>query len=165
MPPEPILWLIFLLVSSLLAFRSVREIWFLAVVSVFVIADGWESTGRNARGSVPLRSRIMVGVWVLAVVLASCRHYGLSNDVLEIQTAGTFPEAAVRFVEQHRLGGPLFNDLSWGGFLLWRLPQLPVALDGFPHGRPHRPEDARQIVDALGGRAIGFGEGGHGLCS
>jgi hypothetical protein len=124
------LWLIFLSASSLLAFRSVREIWFLAVVSVCVIADGWESPGRDARGSVPLRSRLLVGVWVFAAVLASCRHYGLSNDALEIQTAGAFPEAAVRFVEQNRLGGPLLNDLSWGGFLIWRLPGLPVALDG-----------------------------------
>ena len=124
------LWLIFLLASSLLAFRSVREIWFLAVVSVCVIADGWDSPGRAARRSVPLRSRIMVSAWVLAVLMASCRHYGLSNDALEVQTAGAFPEAAVRFVEQHRLGGPLFNDLSWGGYLLWRLPGLPVALDG-----------------------------------
>jgi hypothetical protein len=24
----------------------------------------------------------------------------------------------------------LLNDLSWGGFLIWRLPQLPVAIDG-----------------------------------
>jgi hypothetical protein len=72
----------------------------------------------------------MVSAWVLAVLMASCRHYGLSNDALEVQTAGAFPEAAVRFVEQHRLGGPLFNDLSWGGYLLWRLPGLPVALDG-----------------------------------
>ena len=124
------LWLIFLLAASLLAFRSVREIWFLAIVSVCVIADGWQSPGSDVRDSVPVRSRIMVGVWVLAVVLASCRHYGLSNDALEIQTAGAFPEAAVQFVEQHRLSGPLFNDLSWGGFLLWRLPELPVALDG-----------------------------------
>ena len=124
------LWLILLLASSLLAFRSVREIWFLAVVAVCVIADDWEPYGTEARGSAPVRSRIMVGVWVLAVVLAFCRHYGLSNDALEIQTAGAFPESAARFVEQQHLSGPLFNDLSWGGFLLWRLPDLPVALDG-----------------------------------
>lgn len=124
------LWLIFMLSSSILAFRSVREIWFLAVVSVCVIADGWKLPAGNLRGPVPVRSRVLVGAWVLAVVLASCRHYGLSNDSLEIQTAGAFPEAAVRFVEIHRLSGPLFNDLSWGGFLLWRLPEHPVALDG-----------------------------------
>lgn len=124
------LWLIFLLASSLLAFRSVREIWFLAVVSVLVIADGWELPARISRPWVPFRSRAFVSVWVFAVIISACRHYGLSNDALEIQTAGAFPEAAVQFVQQHHLTGPLFNDLSWGGYLVWRLPQLPVALDG-----------------------------------
>jgi hypothetical protein len=125
------LWLIFLLAASLLAFRSVREIWFLAVVSACVIADGWQSPGEAAAHAVtPFRSRAMVGVWVAALIIASCRHYGLSNDALEVQTAGVFPEAAVRYIELNHLGGPLFNDLSWGGYLVWRLPALPVALDG-----------------------------------
>lgn len=124
------LWLIFLLATSLLAFRSVREIWFMAVVSALVVADGWELPVRIARRPVPFRSRMMVTVWVFAAVLAACRHYGLTNDALDIQTAGAFPEAAVQFVNQHRLSGPLLNDLSWGGYLVWRLPQLPVALDG-----------------------------------
>lgn len=123
------LWLILLLTASVLAFRSVREVWFLAVVSVCVIADGWPPVNRTARPA-PFRSRVLVGVWVLALLTAACRHYGLSNDALEIQTAGAFPEAAVRYIELHHLDGPLFNDLSWGGYLIWRLPGLPVALDG-----------------------------------
>ena len=125
------LWLIFLLAASFLAFRSVREIWFLAVVSVCIIADGWQSPGATAaRVAAPFRSRALVGIWVAALIIASCRHYGLSNDALEIQTAGAFPEAAVRYIELNHLTGPLFNDLSWGGYLVWRLPALPVALDG-----------------------------------
>jgi hypothetical protein len=125
------LWLILLLTASLLAFRSVREIWFLAVVSVCAIADGWRPTRSAAPpAATPLRSRAMVGIWVVAIIIAACRHYGLSNDALEVQTAGAFPEAAVRYIELHHLPGPLFNDLSWGGYLVWRLPALPVALDG-----------------------------------
>jgi hypothetical protein len=125
------LWLIFLSTASVLAFRSVREIWFLAVVSVCAIADGWRPAGDTLPvAKSPLRSRAMVAIWVLAILIASCRHYGLSNDALEIQTAGTFPEAAVRYIELNHLPGPLFNDLSWGGYLVWRLPALPVALDG-----------------------------------
>jgi hypothetical protein len=109
----------------------VREIWFLAVVSVCIIADGWESRTRTAaQPTAPLRSRGAVAVWVLALVVASCRHYGLSNDALEVQTAGAFPEAAVRYIELNHVAGPLFNDLSWGGYLVWRLREMPVALDG-----------------------------------
>jgi hypothetical protein len=72
----------------------------------------------------------LVGVWVLALLLAASRHYGLSNDALSVQTAGEFPEAAASYIDRNHLGGPLLNDLSWGGYLIWRLPALPVALDG-----------------------------------
>ena len=125
------LWVIFLVVTSLLAFRSVREVWFLAIVAVAVIAGGWNrGQGADLGDSMPLRLRLGVAVCVLAVLAVSVRHYSVSNDWLSIQVAGNFPEGASRFVEQHHLGGPLLNDLSWGGFLMWRLPQLPVAIDG-----------------------------------
>jgi hypothetical protein len=127
--PRP-LWLALLAITSILAFRSVREVWFLAIVSVCVIAAGWKTQREDPRRSPGLRHRALVAIWVLAIVIASCRHYGLSNDALEVQVAGSFPEAGAQFILQHHLRGPLFNDLSWGGFLIWRLPDLPVAMDG-----------------------------------
>jgi hypothetical protein len=69
-------------------------------------------------------------VCALAVVVVSIVRYGVDNDWLGMLVAGSFPEAAASFVEQHHLPGPLLNDLSWGGYLIWRLPQLPVAIDG-----------------------------------
>jgi hypothetical protein len=126
------LWLLLLLFASLMAFRMVREIWLLAVVSLCVISDGWSVEPREARspaGAV-LRRRVLLAVWVSAILITSCQRYGLSNLLLEVQVAGSFPEGASRFIEQHHLQGPLLNDLSWGGFLIWRLPEMPVAMDG-----------------------------------
>jgi hypothetical protein len=124
------LWIVFLVVTSMLAFRSVREVWFLAVVAVAVIAWGWNRESEERPAAMPPRLRMAVGVCVLAVLVVSIVRYGVNDDWLEMQVAGSFPEGAARFVEQHHLAGPLLNDLSWGGFLIWRLPQLPVAIDG-----------------------------------
>jgi hypothetical protein len=124
------LWLVFLTVTSLLAFRSVREVWFLAIVAVAVIAGGRNRGDEERPVPVPPRLRLAVGVCALAVVVVSIVRYGVDNDWLGMQVAGSFPEAAASFVDQHRLPGPLLNDLSWGGYLIWRLPQLPVAIDG-----------------------------------
>jgi hypothetical protein len=123
------LWLIFLVVSSMMAFRSVREVWFLAIVSVCIIGGGCNPERREIRPMSP-RLRLAVAVCVFAVLIVSWQRYNVSNSWLEMQLAGNFPEGASRFVEQHHLAGPLLNDLSWGGFLIWRLPQLPVAIDG-----------------------------------
>jgi hypothetical protein len=124
------LWLIFLVVTSMLAFRSVREVWFLAIVAVAVIAGGWNRADAKSPACLTPRLRLAVGVCVVAALVVSAVRWGVNNDWLEMQVAGSFPEGAARFVEQHHLAGPLLNDLSWGGFLIWRLPQLPVAIDG-----------------------------------
>jgi hypothetical protein len=44
--------------------------------------------------------------------------------------ARVFPVEAARVVAQRGYQGPLYNDFNWGGYLIWSLPQLPVALDG-----------------------------------
>lgn len=128
------LWLVFLAAASMMAFRSVREVWFLAVVSACVIADGWRlersSTSPRPAAAISARMRLAVAVCVLAVFAVCYSRYGISNDALAVNVAGNFPEEASWFVEHHHLPGPLLNDLSWGGYLIWRLPQLPVAIDG-----------------------------------
>ncbi len=136
------LWLILLAFTSVMAFRSVKEVWFLAVVAVCVMAA--EAVGetdllrgpnesaltRAPRDSMPLNLRLGVAVCVVAAVVFSCVRYELTDDWLDVQVGSNFPEGASRYVQTHHLAGPLVNDLSWGGFLIWRLRQLPVAIDG-----------------------------------
>lgn len=45
--------------------------------------------------------------------------------------AGSFPERAVAFVQEHHLEGKLFNDFHFGGYLIWTLGErAPVFVDG-----------------------------------
>ena len=57
-----------------------------------------------------------MAVCVLAVLAVTFTRYDVSNNWLELQVAGSFPEGASRFVEQHHLPGPLLNDLSGADF-------------------------------------------------
>lgn len=41
-----------------------------------------------------------------------------------------FPVSAIHFLRRHPAPGPLGNNLNWGGFLMWYLPELPVSIDG-----------------------------------
>ena len=125
-----LLWPALLLIAAVLAFRSVKEIWFLSVIAASALADGWSSANAAVRGTLGMRERLLVAVGVLAILSVGYRHYDVSNNWLDMQVAGNFPESAARFIEQHHLPGPLYNDFNDGGFLIWRLPGLPVAIDG-----------------------------------
>ena len=38
--------------------------------------------------------------------------------------------AACDFIRARSLPGPIYNDIGWGGFIIWSLPDYPVAIDG-----------------------------------
>jgi hypothetical protein len=68
-----------------------------------------------------------ISVALTFVVLASA---GVSAGVLR-QTASTrFPDKAAAYIQSHTLPGPLYNSYDWGGYLIWRLPKMPVSIDG-----------------------------------
>jgi hypothetical protein len=127
-----LLWPILLSIASVVAFRSVKEIWFLGVIAACALADGWYPLNieRSAEARISWRDRAFVGVAVLATLVLSFRRYDVSNSWLDMQVAGTFPEAASQFIEKHHLRGSLYNDFTWGGYLIWRLPEFRVSADG-----------------------------------
>jgi hypothetical protein len=125
-----VLWPAFISLAALVAFRSIREVWFLAVISCGAIADHWTLPHADDRRPLPWRERLLVGIAILAVLMVGYRHYDVSNSWLEIQVDGNFPEVAARFIEQNHLAGPLYNHFNDGGYLIWRLPSLPVSMDG-----------------------------------
>lgn len=44
---------------------------------------------------------------------------------------GRLPEGAARFIAQVHPQGPVYNDIAFGGYLIWRLqPGVPVFIDG-----------------------------------
>jgi hypothetical protein len=125
-----LLWPVLLSFAAFLAFKSAREVWFLAVVSCCAIADSRTLPLADFRRPLAWRERLLVGISILAVLIVGYRRYDISNSWLEIQVDGNFPEVAARFIEQNHLSGPLYNHFNDGGYLIWRLPSLPVSMDG-----------------------------------
>jgi hypothetical protein len=73
-------------------------------------------------------------VAVLAVVTMMACPLGAGGGPLlrtEIP-ADRYPVDAVRFVREHpeSVAGELFNDMTWGGYLVLRLPEHRVFFDG-----------------------------------
>lgn len=62
------------------------------------------------------------------------------------------PVGAVKFIKETGMKGPLFNDLDWGGYCLWRLyPQYKVGLDA-RYGAAYASEYITEYLDALMGK-------------
>ncbi len=73
-------------------------------------------------------------IWPNAVMIAASLIIAVlsfpSARNLEQQMEDLSPVKAVRFIENNHLPGPMLNDYTFGGYLIWAAPEHPVFMDG-----------------------------------
>jgi len=143
-----LLYLFLFAFAAGLGFRSIKDTWILAVVSVALIGVAFASKPTDEK-RMPAKHKLGLALCVAAVLAVAWQRYDINNNWIEMGLAGSYPEAAVRYVQQHRLPGPLYNDFSSGGFLIWRLPNIPVSMDG--RTNVHGDERVKAYTNALKG--------------
>jgi hypothetical protein len=117
-------------VAIVLGYRSARDAWLVVFAADSILALPSSASGHEP--SFPLRPRFVTGLLLVAAAASVLiwMRFGISGAALEAQLARTYPADAVAYVEQHQYAGPLYNHFNWGGYLIWRLPRLPVSMDG-----------------------------------
>ncbi|MFB3916602.1 MAG: hypothetical protein ACE14M_07730 [Terriglobales bacterium] len=121
--------MLLLAVSAAVSFRMARDVWLVIIVAVGIISSYTEPTKRSSyRTSRGQWAAIAATVVVLAAITVWSRH--LSERELQAVVESNYPVNAAKYVADHKLNGPLYNDFDWGGYLIWALPELPVSMDG-----------------------------------
>jgi hypothetical protein len=141
---------ILLAAAAFLALRARRDIWFAVLAALAVLvsknrADQPEADGLPVRWS----RRVFVALGVSAVLGVASRRFDLSQPHLDAKVADVYPAKAAAVVEARGYRGPLFNEYGWGSYLIWRLPELKVSIDG--RADLHGPARIRRNIDTLSG--------------
>jgi hypothetical protein len=116
-----------LAVAIVLSFRSQRDEWAIIVVAVAILASTLprkKVTTRLPRFTVALASAAAA-----LMVWGSFRALNVNNPRLEAQVAKTLPADAVNAILTRGYPGPLYNEFTWAGYLMWKL-RMPVSIDG-----------------------------------
>jgi hypothetical protein len=138
--------LMLLSIAAVVAFRTMRDAWFLAITSAACIADSFawyraEAAGGSAWAGVSGRNagwrnagvwleRTGVAVAVLLLLLISSSATDFTQRGLDRAISADYPVNAINFLRRNPVPGPLYNNLNWGGFLMWYMPDYPVVVDG-----------------------------------
>ena len=125
--PEPFETLL-LAMSAVLSFRSGRDAWMLAIVTVAILSARWVQESEEPRRMPAWSLAVTMGA-AAAVTAAGAMALHVSNAGLRTMEAKELPVQAVEVVQQRHYSGPLFNDYNWGGYLIWKLDE-PVSIDG-----------------------------------
>jgi len=121
--------LVLLAVASAVAFRTVRDAWFICIPAVACIADfPARETVRDPEETLP------ESLAVAAIVVIAWWLFAPSTDFnpsgLDRAARRQLPVGAVKFLRANPRPGPLYNTFNWGSFLIWSMPEYPVAIDG-----------------------------------
>jgi hypothetical protein len=64
---------------------------------------------------------ILLNAVLILLALLGIARTGLSPRELQAAVAGAYPEGAVQYLRGHPVPEPMFNEDSWGNYLIWRL--------------------------------------------
>jgi hypothetical protein len=117
-----------LAIACAVAFRTTRDAWFICIPAAAFIADFRAQKSPDEPTRLPEYAGVAVGLALLLLLIA--RNTDYSTRGLDRAISRDFPVNAVNFLRKNPVPGPLYNSFDWGGFLIWYMPQYPVAIDG-----------------------------------
>jgi hypothetical protein len=124
--------LFILLITTPIIFRVHRDAWLAVLPAAVALATAaGEAASASTRVELP-RKRTAVVLASSAVAFACVLVAFLrlpDHGELQHRVSVKFPVRACEFVRQNHLPQPLFNMPDWGGFLMFELPDYPVAID------------------------------------
>ena len=115
---------------SVVAYRTMRDAWFMAIPAAACIAD-FPAAEDRARRCRKLAGEPLVSPppwWFCCWSFARGTDFTVRD--LDRAISSEYPVNAVNFLRRNPQPGPLYNNLGWGGFLMWYMPDYPVAIDG-----------------------------------
>jgi hypothetical protein len=130
-----------LTICSVVAYRTMRDAWFLSIPAAACIAD-FAGAGAPLIPSVGMSGiqepeprmtwmeNLGVAAAVIVLLFVVARGLDFTESGIDRAISSEYPVNAVNYLRQHPQPGPLYNNLGWGGFLMWYMPDYPVAVDG-----------------------------------
>jgi hypothetical protein len=146
-PVRPV-WVVLLGWSAWMSFRAMREVWLVAIVAAVVIA-GKHMAEPPIRKRTSLLMRLSVAGTVFVVLCAGASYWHMNSQSLFRQVSENFPVGAVSYIHRNHLQGPMLNDFTWGGFLIYALPEIPVSVDG--RTNVHAQDDVLRAISLYKG--------------
>jgi len=118
-----------LTVASVVAFRTMRDAWFICIPSAACIADLPAPEAERDRPE-SWFEKIGVAVTIVLLLALFSRGTDFNQRGFDRAISSQYPVDAINFLRRNPVRGPLYNNLNWGGFLMWYMPDYPVAIDG-----------------------------------
>ena len=120
--------------ASVISYRTMRDAWFVCLPAAACVADAFvphtEAERYESSLSETWLEKLTVAAAVAVLLAAAANGTDFTQRGLDRAISSAYPVNAINFLRRNPVQGPLYNALNWGGFLMWYMPEYPVAVDG-----------------------------------
>ncbi|HWR58208.1 MAG TPA: hypothetical protein VN328_04895 [Thermodesulfovibrionales bacterium] len=116
----PLEHLLLLIGTAIASLSSVRYAMFFMIVAVPIVTVYLTGRFRLWKEWLPFE-RIAIVILSLVLLLLSFRSSLFMQPRGDLVDAAAFPANAVEFMQRGSLQPRIFNDINWGGYLIWKL--------------------------------------------
>lgn len=154
---ELIFYYIILLFLGLTSIKNI-PFWIIFNLALlpFLISLLYEKISKN-RISLTRFKVVSIFLFVFSTVLFGLLYYFYMNSVKV--TFNFYPQRAVNYLKKDLPNGQIFSQYNWGGYLIWKMPQRKVFIDGrmavwsFKPTNKNETENAfKDYLDILSGK-------------
>jgi|CZKF01.1.fsa_nt_gi hypothetical protein len=114
--------------AIVVSFRTQRDLWVAVIAASAILASEVKGDGKNQLRVKTLDAPLVAAGTALVLLTGFCAMR-VDNARLSTKLAEALPVRAVEVVKEKGWSGPLYNDYTWGGYLIWAL-RMPVSMDG-----------------------------------
>jgi hypothetical protein len=118
-----------LTVASVVAYRTMRDAWFICIPAAACLAD-FHAPEAECDHPETWFEKAGVALAVVLLLALFSRGTDFNQRGFDRAISAQYPVNAINFLRRNPVPGPLYNNLNWGGFLMWYMPDYPVAIDG-----------------------------------
>jgi hypothetical protein len=120
------------LVLSLKLARFVLPLWVSLIPMLMVLGEEVMSGMRKKVGKWAEQTTIaVIGIGLIAYVGVMMHQVVCVNQSIDcLAKLGRYPAKAVELIQIEYSGAKIFNHYTWGGYLVWQLPDNKVFIDG-----------------------------------
>lgn len=147
-----------IIVFYILSIKSVYFLRVVVIVSFYVILKNIELVKKdllpilkNKLNKIPAFTSTLFLIFLsTSALLIFTNNFFLSLNLKKWAVKNKYPYGAVSYIKKNPVEGNMLNDYSWGGYLIWQLPEYKTFIDGrmtaWRDNTGYLMEDYRKIV-------------------
>jgi hypothetical protein len=144
------LFFYFTFLVAALSTRRHLPLWAIVTYSILTTSLAlFYNSLRKYKGGLKRLNRVYRFFWLGVVFIILIQGYFDFKGIVYIREGTYYPKEAVLYLEDNLPDGRIFSRYGWGGYLIWKLPEKKVFIDGRMPSWRWKPEGELATASAF----------------